>query len=52
MAKQMTLDQDYIDCYSKDFSKRICDNHFTNKKNQWARDYRIKRFYSTKPNGN
>ncbi|MBR9776714.1 MAG: hypothetical protein GYB55_17510 [Cytophagales bacterium] len=32
MAKQMTLDQDYIDSYSKDFSKRICDNHFTNKK--------------------
>lgn len=32
MAKQMTLDQDYIDSYSKDFSKKICDNHFTHQK--------------------
>ncbi|WP_460512319.1 hypothetical protein [Cyclobacterium sediminis] len=28
----MTLDQDYIDSYSKDFSKKICDNHFNHQK--------------------
>ncbi|WP_048640164.1 hypothetical protein [Cyclobacterium amurskyense] len=31
MTKQMILDQDYIDSYSRDFSQIICDNHFINK---------------------
>jgi len=32
MTKQMILDQDYIDSYSRDFSQIICDDHFDNKK--------------------
>jgi hypothetical protein len=32
MTKQMILDQDYIDSYSRDFSQIICDNHFDKQK--------------------
>ena len=32
MTKQMILDQDYIDSYSRDFSQIICDNHFTHQR--------------------